>query len=67
MYNSHSYGFFLQILLFCTVFYFILILQLNGIASIMLYNVFIKNSKLKFGGNQLPAPMKPVGNGTKLL
>lgn len=33
----------------------------------MLYNVFIKNSKLKFGGNQLPAPMKPVSYGTKLL
>lgn len=33
----------------------------------MLYNVFIKKSKLKFGGNQLPAPMKPVGYGTKLL
>lgn len=28
----------------------------------MLYNVFIKNSKLKFGGNQLPAPMKPFSN-----
>lgn len=67
MCNSHPYGFFCKFYCFVQFFYFILILQFNGIASIMLYNVFIKNSKLKFGGNQLPAPMKPVGNGTKLL
>lgn len=59
--------FFANFIVLYSFFYFILILQINGIASIMLYNVFIKNSKLKFGGNQLPAPMKPVGNGTKLL